>query len=94
MPKKMCAFNDGKPVHQVTIIAKGKKVVVSRRLCLEHLEHQRQKMTDLRKTRKKLGICSRCKSKARKKADGTFSFLCQACRDYVRERERVLRAQA
>jgi len=70
--KKLCAFHCGRQVHR------------GRRLCREHLEHQRQKMAQYRAERKRMMLCSRCPNPARLLADGTASTLCDACRAHVR----------
>ena len=73
--KKLCAFHCGRQVHR------------NRRLCKEHLEHQRQKMAHYRAQRKRLMLCSRCSNNARVLPDGTASTLCDECRAHVRELE-------
>lgn len=79
---KLCAFGCGRSVHD------------GRRLCKEHLEHQRVKMADYRVERKKLGLCSRCPNTARTLRDGKPSTLCDDCRDHVRELESTQNAEA
>jgi hypothetical protein len=92
---KLCAFRCGKPAHQIAKMgAKGKVIYETKRLCLEHLVHQRIKMAEYRVTRKKKGLCSRCGNKARKMPGGSYSFLCQGCRDHVRELESSTREAA
>lgn len=75
---KVCAFGCGVAVKD------------GKRLCPTHLEHQRVKMAEYRKDRKKKGLCSRCKNKARLLQNGKPSTLCDPCRAHVR----VLEQQA
>jgi len=76
---KLCAFGCGRVVHE------------GKRLCKQHLKHQRSKMADYRAERKRLGLCSRCSNPARQLPDGRASTLCEDCRTHVRELERVAR---
>jgi hypothetical protein len=73
--EKLCAFGCGKEVHN------------GRRLCKEHLEHQKNKMAAYRAKRKKLMLCSRCPNAARILPDGSASTLCDQCRAHVRTLE-------
>lgn len=77
--KKLCAFGCGELAHK------------GRRLCVGHLEQQRVKMAEYRASRKEKGLCSRCPNQARIMPDGRPSTLCQTCREYVRDSERVAR---
>ena len=87
--EKLCAFGDKNPVHVDIIRKHGNKVtVIERRLCEEHLTHQRTKMAEYRQKRKKKGLCARCPNKARTMHDGSASTLCQDCREHVRDLER------
>jgi hypothetical protein len=77
MTQKLCAFKCGRVVHE------------GRRLCKQHLKHQREKMAEYRAERKRKGLCSRCSNPARKLRRGGVSTLCEKCRAHVRELERI-----
>jgi len=79
--EKMCAFHCGRPAH------------VGKRLCAQHLEHQRVKMAEYRVTRKLKGLCSRCPNPARTMPNGAASTLCERCRTQVRTLEQLERSK-
>ena len=73
--KILCAFGCGRSAKK------------GRRLCVEHLEHQRLKMAAFRVERKKKGLCSRCSNKARRLPNGKASTICDVCRARTRKLE-------
>lgn len=80
--EKLCAFGCGREPYE------------GKRLCKQHLDHQRAKMAEYRAERKRLGLCSGCGNPARRLANKKVSTLCQSCRDHVRTIEKKDRSVA